>query len=346
MLRTHATGWKTQHITLRKETIEVLVLPRQHEMVCLPAYPRIARTSEQIPVFSLTLITGGIPLSDEADPEPFVTGSLLTLGLTLQLPDEALLALNQDGSYRPLYTQNALFALVYRQPNGQELVLAAQPTGGANARATLSLLCGRDETLELLRALAHAPNALSIRVYITYQHVPGTRCITLNGNWQAIRAVVVQVIQPKSAGFITCEELECCFHAMLDTGVIQAVYEGDGVMEADLYQKDLFALFVRNIAPILKATKSADETGKVVAGFVLKRQYLDETMKLDCRQVITGSELQLLQLNAPLERLCGGLLEEFTPTQFVSAVHYPAGSAVPLRPARRSDVDVLCGAGI
>ncbi|HZO89435.1 MAG TPA: hypothetical protein VFB38_13980 [Chthonomonadaceae bacterium] len=302
----------------------------------LPVAPQLGRTENGEPAFSLTLILRRQPTPEEETLDGLIQQGRLTLGLTLDVPSEAVEALgtSPDIAYRPLFARQVRFALA---KDGQALEGGEAVATGANAHAGLSLDLDRENTLAVLDALERVPSAITVCAEVAYRTVMQAQKLHWKGNW----ADIYDFLKPSfgADNTIPYPALQQQFLDLFQADLLAAGYvsaSGQETPVAETERAGLFSAFLRLAnRQILQANTRLllDDPGQTYALLDRPSPYY----ALDVSQTSAGLAAgeQTLMLTAPLEQLIGGLLDGRDANAYIHPVcPDPAGSGalVPVPP--------------
>jgi hypothetical protein len=315
-------NWQVRSVgagTSRALSVLVLPVPPAKDAAAgswlyVPAAPQLQRDGAGAPVFSLTLVLTRQPAATETSITPLIQSAVLTLGLTLALPDDAVAALSggDTSAYQPLFARSATFALVHAATKGPEP--APVTTAGPNASASLSATIDRQTALGVLAALNGQPSGLLARCAVTYKTDGPDPVARLSGEWVRVYDALVPRLGPD--GVLSAADLRTAFDDLVKTGTLLVAL--DGVDDPSAVADELFAGFLSVSSAVLRRETPALAPGDPGNRYTL-RPRPPAGFRLDVRRPL-AAPTYALELSAPLEEVGAGAFDGLSLDGFVHVV--------------------------
>ncbi len=258
----------------------------------LPDRPRLAHGPTGTPVLSLVLALARPAAPDEESVRPLIVSGVLTLDVTLALPESA--SINRDD--HPLFARSVTFKLVRTT---DETVLASASSQGAAARAALQAMLDRGQALEALSALDGTATSLAVRAEIVYQGTASDVQLRLQGPWGGVHDALSTRVS--TDGTLGQAELRSAFDELLTNGVLAASTETDG--PAGPERGELFEPFLKLARLVVLRESTSDTSGE--PRYTLRGRP-GEGFNLDLSLTVRQPGLRRIVLSAPLEQVFSG----------------------------------------
>jgi hypothetical protein len=264
-----------------------------------------------MPLLSLTLVLERQPTPGEIDLSPLIRLGVFSLGLTLDVPADAVSAARLPGErLSPLFASNVRFRL--RAPEGSFAEGAAR---GADAEVALGGCLDRSHTLAFLAAL-DGGSELTANASVSYRGDSSPEKIRLSGRWASIHDTLMG--SADDDGSLSSIELRSAYQDAQRAGVLTVEREGSwDEVDSQFDDGPGFSAFMRAAAWLLRPTDAA----RWVLG---KRP--PASMPLDMTVSVEASATEHVELSAPLGELLGGCLEGLERARFIRLVGAEAAS--------------------
>lgn len=276
--------------------------------------PRLVRRQSGGPLFSLSLILKHRPGPQEKSIHPLIDKGLLTMDCQVGVLPAVLEKMKNyaRGEIHRLFTRKVDYELVWKEDGESSLIITRAEGSGTEARAGIIAYLDRWQSLDVLSALDRNPSRLNLEATVQYRGGRSSKVIRLTGSWSRIHDFFTG--QVNSQGRLSEAELHRLIPLLSEKGLISVHNDNDN--PADIPEDILIQFFMRNVMVIMRREAGMDG---VEPEYILRGRP-HESFHLNYTETITGPALQSHKINASLDQMIGGMLDEYKREDFVHLI--------------------------
>lgn len=328
-----SSQWDQREIVAKSgKVLCILCLPDAAAQVDRPLYyvllgtPALCQDGAGKPTFSLVLMLEREPMPEEEEVTPLIQSGILSMEVTLSVAEDMVKRLGCDGraEYRPLFAREACFKLEASR-DGEDEVVASAHTTGAGMRVALAANLGREDSLEVLRALEGVSGDLQVRCEVSFRARWVKAQVRIDGSW----ASVYEYLRARSDAdnCLSLAQLRQYFGEMLDTGGIRVYQTSSFGGEELIVPEDPDDIFERilQVSTVVLTRLTGEAPANDPRNVYQLKERPHPSFALSYSFTTSGSTMRQIIIEAGLHEVLGEVLEGLDQSQFVRLVCMPKG---------------------